>query len=86
MKILFHYLKTEIIVKKLASILRVTDALDRIHKKVVKSIKVIVSNDTVVLKIENETKSSLEIELWNLERRKTLFEDVFKRKLLIEIN
>jgi exopolyphosphatase/guanosine-5'-triphosphate,3'-diphosphate pyrophosphatase len=78
--------KTQIIIKKLASILRVTDALDRIHKKVVKSFKVIINDDTVVLKIENETKTSLEIELWNLERRKTLFEEVFKRKLMIENN
>jgi len=78
--------KTQMIIKKLASILRVTDSLDRIHKKVVKSLNVTVTNDKVILKLEKEKGTSLEIELWNLERRKILFEEVFKRKIIIEIN
>jgi len=78
--------KTQMIIKKLAAILRVTDALDRIHKKAVKSFSVTTTNDTVLLKLINENKASLDIELWNLERRKLLFEEVFKRKLLIEID
>ena len=71
--------------EKLASILRVADALDRIHKKVVNSVDVSVSNDEVLLKLENETKANLDIELWNLDRRKILFEEVFKRKIITEI-
>ena len=78
--------KTQIIIKKLASILRVTDALDRIHKKVVKSFTVIVNDDSILIKLNKEDNTSLEIELWNLERRKLLFEEVFKRKIFIEIN
>jgi exopolyphosphatase/guanosine-5'-triphosphate,3'-diphosphate pyrophosphatase len=77
--------KTQTIIKKLASILRVADALDRIHKKVVNSVDVSVSNDEVLLKLENETKANLDIELWNLDRRKILFEEVFKRKIITEI-
>ncbi len=77
--------KTQLIIKKLSSILRVADALDRTHSKVVLKIKTRVSKQNVVLKIFVDKNKNPEIELWNLDRRKALFEEVFSKKIVVEV-
>ena len=73
--------RTQNVIKKLAAILRVTDGFDRTHKRLVKSIKTKIANGTVELNLECEKGVVPEIELWNLERRKELFEEVYSKKI-----
>ena len=63
-------------VRKLAAILRVADALDRTHQGAVQFVEVQVSSSEVVFKIK-PGKVEPDMELWNFERRKGLFEEVF---------
>jgi len=74
--------RTQTIIKKLASILRVADSFDRTHKGIVESVECRVKNDKVEIKLNLINNANPEIELWNLERRKGLFEEVFNKKLL----
>jgi exopolyphosphatase/guanosine-5'-triphosphate,3'-diphosphate pyrophosphatase len=74
--------RTKEIVKKLSAILRVADSFDRTHKQVVKNIRAEISGSKVKLKLECDKNAKPEIELWNLERRKALFEEVFQKKLI----
>lgn len=67
---------------KLASILRIADALDRTHSANIKKIKCVFNNASVELKLEHN-ESLIDIELWNLDRRKGLFEETFARKLVV---
>ena len=73
--------RTQNVIKKLAAILRVADGFDRTHKRLVKSINTKVTNGTVELNLECEKGIVPEIELWNLERRKELFEEVYSKKI-----
>jgi exopolyphosphatase/guanosine-5'-triphosphate,3'-diphosphate pyrophosphatase len=81
----YNYLNDEqkVKVKKLASILRVADSLDRTHHKNIQNIDVTGFNGQVRLKLQY-IHSFPEIELWNLERRKQLFEEVFGKELVVE--
>lgn len=74
--------KDQLVVKKLSAILRVADSLDRSHKQKVNSIEAKVNNGTVELHLKINNKS-IEIELWNLERREKLFEEVFEKEIRI---
>jgi exopolyphosphatase/guanosine-5'-triphosphate,3'-diphosphate pyrophosphatase len=73
------------VIKKLAAILRVVDALDRTHSKVILKINSFITKHNVILKISIDKTKNAEIELWNLERRKGLFEEVFSKKVIVEI-
>lgn len=73
--------RTQNIIRKLAAILRVADGFDRTHKRLVKSIKTKVVDGCVELHLECEKGIVPEIELWNLERRKELFEEVYQKKI-----
>ena len=75
--------KTQNIVKKLAAILRIIDALDRTHKQLVKAVKILVDNSNVELILECSRGDKPEIELWNLERRKALFEEVYNKNVIV---
>lgn len=74
--------KDQLVVKKLSAILRVADSLDRSHKQKIESISAKVVDSTVELNLKLKDKS-IEIELWNLDRREKLFEDVFEKTLVI---
>lgn len=76
--------KSKNIVMKLASILRVADSLDRTHQKKVKKIKVEITPKHIDFYL-NTSSMSIDIELWNLERRKALFEMVYGRALRCKI-
>ena len=76
--------KQQDIVKILSAILRVADSLDRTHSQSVKDLR-IKTNESVVklnLKINSD---NIDIELWSLERRVALFEEVFEKKISTEV-
>ncbi|MHB8929678.1 MAG: Ppx/GppA phosphatase family protein [Melioribacteraceae bacterium] len=78
--------KTQMIIKKLSAILRLVDALDRTHCKVILGINSRVKKQKVILELTADKTKDSEIELWNLERRKGLFEEVFSKKISLEIH
>ena len=76
--------KTQNIIKKLSAILRIADSFDRTHKMIVKSIERRVKSDKVELILDVIKDENPEIELWNLDRRKGLFEEVFNKKIVVK--
>ncbi|MEJ5350892.1 MAG: Ppx/GppA phosphatase family protein [Melioribacteraceae bacterium] len=78
--------ETKQIIKKLSAILRLADSVDRTHRQIIKNIKTEVKGDNVILHLECDNKLKPDIELWNLERRKGLFEEVFKKKIKVSIS
>ncbi len=77
--------KTQDTVKKLAAILRLIDALDRTHKQLIKSVKFKITQSEVDLFLECRKGINPEIELWNIERRKALFEEVYGKKVYVKL-
>lgn len=73
------------VVIKLSAILRVVDSLDRTHKKLISNLGVEIKNNILELNliVDGEYPG---IELWNLERRKELFEITFNKKLQVNLN
>ncbi|MFA3781749.1 HD domain-containing protein [Melioribacteraceae bacterium 4301-Me] len=72
------------IVLKLSSILRIADAFDRTHSKVVTDIHPHIYSNRVELQLICRDGLSPDIELWSLERRKGLFEQVFNKKVVVK--
>lgn len=72
--------KHKTVIRKLASILRVADSLDRTHASLIERIKVDVNPKNIHLTLFYSSDYP-EIELWNLERRKSLMEEVFGREV-----
>ena len=70
-----------ILVLKMASILRVADALDRGHSRQIKRISVEKKSETVVLHTEGNLDLSLE--LLGLEEKGSLFEEAFGYKIVV---
>jgi exopolyphosphatase/guanosine-5'-triphosphate,3'-diphosphate pyrophosphatase len=64
------------VVEKLSGILRIADSLDRTHSNRIKKISVEVNEKSITIMPELKTNLP-EIELWNFDRRKGLFEEVF---------
>jgi len=77
--------KQQDIVKILSAILRVADSLDRTHSQSVQGIKMKTNETAVNLKLKINS-DNIDIELWSLERRKALFEEVFGKNISIEVN
>ena len=71
----------KIVVEKLASLLRVADALDRDHRQSVKSIITEVSGTTINLKVEG--RGGLRLDRWAMMRKGELFTRVFGRKIKV---
>ena len=69
--------KNKTVVKTLSSILRIADSLDRIHKQNVIGVEAVKRSSKVHFNITAKEGGDLSIELWNLERRKILFEETF---------
>ena len=83
----FKALPSEIqmIIKKLAAILRIADSFDRTHRKLVSALDTTIKNNLVDIKLYCSSKIKPDIELWNLERRKGLFEEVFDKKVIVRM-
>lgn len=71
------------VVKKLAAILRIADALDRTHNFLIQNVIVKIKKTEVIFYVDNNLED-IEIELWSLERRKKLFESLFEKKIKVE--
>lgn len=71
------------IVDKLSSILRIADSLDRRHKKNVRKISVKVNEKEVILHLDYVGEPP-DVEIWNLERRQGMFEEVYKKNIIIK--
>lgn len=71
------------IVKRLAPILRLADALDREQRQSVSSVHAQVEDGRLILKLEGE--GDFELERWDVERKSSLFEDVFGLQVVTEI-
>jgi exopolyphosphatase / guanosine-5'-triphosphate,3'-diphosphate pyrophosphatase len=70
------------VVRKLAAILRVADALDREHVARVDAIHSRVERDAVILEVQ--ARGSLELEEWALRKKGRMFEDTYGRPLRLE--
>lgn len=71
----------QLIVKKLAAILRVADGLDRSHSSFVKDVSCKVEGDEVLFKLTGQSpETDLELDIWGAENKKSLFEDTFGLK------
>jgi exopolyphosphatase / guanosine-5'-triphosphate,3'-diphosphate pyrophosphatase len=68
-------------VRKLASILRIADSLDREHRGVVRRVEAQLGDGTIVLHLDAAGESLLEE--WALEKKSPLFEKVFGVKLQV---
>lgn len=66
-------------VKKLAAILRIADALDRGHRSKVHQLAVTIGAREVL--VHAVGREDLALEVWTVERKAAMFEDVFKRKV-----
>jgi exopolyphosphatase / guanosine-5'-triphosphate,3'-diphosphate pyrophosphatase len=65
----------------LAAILRVADALDRAHLQHVQSVEASLEDGIVNLEVEGV--GDLLLERWALAGKKTLFEKVFRRTIVV---
>lgn len=77
--------RTQSLIKKLSAILRIADSLDRTHKKIVQSVECKMKRNGVELYIRVKKCSNPEIEIWSLDRRKALFEEVFGKNLSVTV-
>jgi exopolyphosphatase / guanosine-5'-triphosphate,3'-diphosphate pyrophosphatase len=68
----------QMVVHKLASILRIADGLDRTHAAVVKDVHVRHSRSGLTLHVVKHAHSDDDLELWGAERKKDLFEQTYK--------
>jgi exopolyphosphatase / guanosine-5'-triphosphate,3'-diphosphate pyrophosphatase len=67
---------------KLSALLRIADAMDVSHTRRVKDVHIRSKKNKWILSLEGE--GALNLEIWALEKRRALFQDVFGMKLEIE--
>ncbi len=70
------------LVRKLAALLRLADALDREHRSKVRRVAVDIGKHAVTLRVRAE--GDLSLERWTVGRKSPLFEQVFRRKLVLD--
>jgi exopolyphosphatase/guanosine-5'-triphosphate,3'-diphosphate pyrophosphatase len=71
-------------VRKLATLLRVANALDHSHQQAIKDLKATQGRDGVTLHLR--TKQPLDLELWNVERQIANFRSVFGKRLSLHVS
>jgi exopolyphosphatase/guanosine-5'-triphosphate,3'-diphosphate pyrophosphatase len=71
-----------IMVRKLASILRLADGLDRAHLSTVQDMDLSYDESTITIRLHAYRDCSTEI--WGAERKSSLFEQVFSRRLNLQ--
>lgn len=76
----------QLLVKKLAGILRIADGLDRSHQKNVKSVSCEVQKNQITFYLEPNKDADLHIDIWCAEQKKNLFEEVFNVKVEFSID
>jgi len=73
----------QLIVKQLSAILRVVDALDRTHNRYVTNFTTTITKKRVTIILQ--VKGNIDVELWSFDRRKALFEEIFQRKISLNV-
>ena len=70
-------------VRKLASILRIVEGLDRGNIGIVQSVNCKITRNSIELRLKRKKFASrdLELEIWGAERKKMLFEEVYGREV-----
>jgi exopolyphosphatase/guanosine-5'-triphosphate,3'-diphosphate pyrophosphatase len=71
-------------VRKLATLLRVANALDHSHQQAIKELKASQGREGVTLHLR--TKQPLDLELWNVERQIANFRSVFGKRLSLHVS
>lgn len=74
----------QIVVQKLAGLLRIADGLDRSHGGVIKDVTVRSTGHRVTVTAHPARGKDAEIELWGAERKKGLFEEVHRVSVTIK--
>lgn len=69
-------------VSKMAAMLRTADALDRAHQGKIRSLKAVVEDERVILRVAGP--QDLTLERWGLNRKADMFQQVFGRKIILE--
>lgn len=69
-------------VKKLSAILRIADGLDRSHYQNVRELEFNRANGSIELELKTESEPNLEI--WGAMRKRSLFEEITGKKLIIK--
>lgn len=72
-------------VRKLAALLRIADGLDRRHRDIFADVHCRVDKRSVHIDLGLRRDTDSSIEIWGAERRKELFEEVFRRKVELHL-
>ena len=70
----------QLLVKKLASILRIADGLDRSHQGIAEELDCELQNDVILFKVKSKKGIDPHIDIWSAQQKKDLFEEVFQKK------
>lgn len=70
------------VVRKLATLLRVADSLDRSHQQIVRNIDVAHERNEICLRLH--ARAAVDLELWDVAHETPLFGKVFGRRLRVE--
>lgn len=71
----------QLVVHKLASILRVADGLDRTHAGAIRDVRAQIGRSHCTFTLVRKNHADGELELWGAERKKELFEETFHTRL-----
>ncbi len=72
------------IIKKLASILRIADGLDRTHSQIIKEVICKKYDKILTLHLKKRAHTSTDLEVWGADRKKGLFEETFGVKVQLK--
>lgn len=74
------------IVTKLAAILRIADGLDRSHRSTIQSLRASGKGKQLTLHLRKKSHADAAMELWGVDRKKQLFEDIFAKKVSLRFS
>jgi len=72
-------------VKKLASMLRIADGLDRTHSAAVADLRCRISGKSMNIGLKPSKTHPVDLEMWGANRKKELFEETFGRRVSISL-
>jgi exopolyphosphatase / guanosine-5'-triphosphate,3'-diphosphate pyrophosphatase len=72
-------------VKRLSSLIRIADGLDRSHLSLVSKIEPQISVKNIILKLKLREDKDISLDIWGADRKKELFEELFGYKVKFSI-